>query len=1575
MKKYYFAGWLTLIMSFLALQSNAQSCDVEFEFDIDNGVIYANAYGPGESSTIYWTVNGNIVGQGLNLVYTLCETGDYEICLQVIGIDCEETYCQSFFAQGLCENCPTAMEYNTLACQHIAMQLFPAGEQGSVLWDFGDGESAWLDGNSTDHYYDEAGVYVVTAFYEGLDCPNGQEVVWTIEVEECECPTYLYSEWIECDLINFYLGDIAADSVFWDFGDGQVETTLDFNIAHLFDLDSYYEVCATIMGGPCDGQEVCTGVDAYCYDECDAFFSIYEFGPGQYELYPFYTDLDVEMTWYVDGIFYGQGEFYTLFLTEPGYHEVCLYVEGEECEDEYCIQLYVQPFDCNAEIGIYENDPFVYNFASVYSCDPFLNYSWSVDGIYYSYECEFTLPITEPGWHTVCLEVEGNNCFDQTCQEFYVDFGDCPAEISVEQGTECGMYYLEYYEVLDPNMVIGWTVDGEDYTIGAWTQVFLEEGVHILCAEVLQGTEECIGQSTCVTIEVPNCEIECEASFEVVYTEIPGYVEFENTSTWTGTPIFCWYVNDVFSGLDENFGYQFTTNGTYEICLQVITENCEDWYCFTIVIDDFDESCPSIVTYTYTDCNSAYMFLDTEEWVFWDFGDGNTEWAAGPVEHDFGWSGLFTVCAWTISDDCPNGIEVCTDIFVSEDCFIDCEASFEVDAIEGNPGSYDFPNTSTYTGGNPIFCWYINDELIVISEDFSYTFGEPGIYEVCLLLTTGDCESWYCETIVVDEGCDPCTVTVETTNYGGCLYGFSASVPYGDAEVTWIISNGVTMTGAETSYVFNDPGVYTICAMATSDSCPGGASECFILELNCEFECSANFEYSIGPDGYVQFYNYSEWNTTAGFYWDYGDGTTSQIYEEGHYFTPGTYEVCLLIENEYCSDSICYTISVPDTECPTAIICDPIDCGYYSFWVPGFENTEVYWEFNNGVSYWGYGFTEMEFEPGTYDVCVTIDGCDEICQFLLVEPCDFECPTEFSCDPLDCGWSDFWIPGYENESVLWNFGDGTSEQTGGLIEHYFEPGIYIVCAYIEGCQTICQEVEIEDCNQCELYATYSYVDGCAIMFTASTSAPDAEIWWNFGDGSAQVEGFNPIHTYADNGVYTVSLNMISDQEGCDTDLTMVVDVYCNECYDEIVVTEYDCPEFNFWIPGANDFETYWSFGDGAWDEGNSIDHAFPGNGVYEVCAEYYSDECQMWNYICETIVVTGCDIDCEVEMSWEYNNGVLTLFATSNIPDVEYLWSGPDGPLYGNPVSFEVEFENSSYDFCVEAIGGDCDAYDCEVITIDGFDCYANFDVVVLDDQTIEVFNNSTYNANASYIWTLNGQIIWDTYNLYLDFLPADEYVLCLEIVNIDGVTCIHCEDFTVGEDTGCAQMNLWVECLQMWDAEGTVEYEIMQDGQFILGGGWDLSDEYYFASDAFCLEDGCYAATFYASGELMEYLFFINLYASDESLELINQTIDWENGTVTIEFGVNSDCSTQIAEVEADLFSMYPNPAQDQVNLQIPVGANVNIYDLIGNLVYETKTNSEMTTLDVSNFSGGLYLVTVRHEGKALTQRLEVMH
>ncbi len=1576
MKKYYFAGWLTLIMSFLAIQTNAQGCDVEFDFEVDNGVIFANAYGPGETSQIYWTMDGVIVGQGLSMVYTLCETADYELCIQVIGPDCEETYCEEFYAQGLCNNCPTDIEYTAIGCQHLMFQLYPGPLEEAVYWDFGDGEQIYTSDGSVEHFYDEAGSYVVYAHYDDPNCPDAEEIAIVVDVPECQpCPSYMNTEWITCDSMYFYLGDIAADSVFWEFGDGQVETTLDYATAHLFDIDSYYEICAYIMGGPCDGQEVCAGVDAFCYDECDASFSVYEFGPGLYEVIPNSSNTESEYSWYVDGVFYGAGYFYTLALTEPGYHEVCLYVQNSWCEEEFCIDLYVQGFDCFTEIVADEIAPYYFEFSPTMGCDGGYYYSWYLDGIYYSNECVLTTAVLEAGWHSACLEIEGNGCFYQTCYEFFVPLLSCPTEIYMDQGTECGAYFFEFIEVLDPTIYIGWTVDGQEYSSGAWTEMYLEEGVHIVCAEVLQGPEECIGQYACITVEVPPCEIECESLFEVVYTEIPGWVEFENTSTWTGNPIFCWYVNDVFSGLNEDFGYQFTTNGTYEICLQVITEYCEDWYCFTIVIDEFDENCPTSLSYNNLDCNSFFFVLDTEEWVFWDFGDGNTQWASGPVDHNFGWAGTFTVCAWTIGDDCPNGTEVCTEIFVSEDCFVDCEASFEVDPIEGNPGTYDFPNTSEYSGGTPIYCWYINGELIVISEDFSYSFGELGTYEVCLLLTTGDCESWYCETIVVEEVCDPCTVTVETTNYGGCQYGFSASLPYEDAEITWLISNGVTMTGAETSYVFNDPGVYTICAMATSANCPGGASHCFVLEVNCEFECEANFDYYVGPDGYVEFYNNSSWNTSASFFWDYGDGTSSQIFDEGHFYEPGSYEVCLLLENEYCSDSICYTIYVPGNACPTAIICDPLDCGAYSFWVPGYEDIDLFWDFGNGISYWGTGFQNMQFETGSYVVCVMADGCETICQTLFVEPCEGECPTEFSCEPLDCGWSDFWIPGYENASVFWNFGDGTSEQSSGLIEHYFEPGYYTVCAYIEGCETMCQEIQILPCNECEIVATYTVVENCGVMLTASVDAPDAFISWYIASEDVWLDGNDVVYNFPSNGAYNVSVFMLSEEWQCEASLDLVVDVYCNECYDEIVVTEYQCPEFNFWIPGANNFETYWTFGDGTWDNGNSIDHAFPGNGVYEVCAEYYSDECQMWNYICETIEVTGCDIDCEVEMSWDYNDGVLTVFATSNIPDVEYVWSGPDGPLYGNPVSFNVEFENSSYDFCVEAIGGECDAYDCEVIWIEGFDCYANFDVVVLDDQTVQVFNNSTFADGLDYVWSLNGQVIWDDYNLYLDFLPADEYVLCLDVMQVDGeYACTYCEDFTVGEDTGCAQMNLWVECLQMWDAEGTVEYEIFQDQDFVLGGGWDLSDLEYFASDSFCLEDGCYSATFYATGDIIEYLFFINLYAPDDAIQVINQTLDWENGTITIEFGVNSECSTQIDEVAADQFAMYPNPASDQVQLRIPTGSNVNVLDLTGKLIYETKSSSEMTTLDVSNFSGGLYLVTVRHGGKAWTQRLEVL-
>lgn len=72
--------------------------------------------------------------------------------------------------------------------------------------------------------------------------------------------------------------------------------------------------------------------------------------------------------------------------------------------------------------------------------------------------------------------------------------------------------------------------------------------------------------------------------------------------------------------------------------------------------------------------------------------------------------------------------------------------------------------------------------------------------------------------------------------------------------------------------------------------------------------------------------------------------------------------------------------------------------------------------------------------------------------------------------------------------------------------------------------------------------------------------------------------------------------------------------------------------------------------------------------------------------------------------------------------------------------------------------------------------------------------------------------------------------------------------------------------------------------------------------------------------------------------------------------------------------FSMFPNPSNGQVTLQLPSDANqaqVNIFDYLGKTLLQKSINSSNNTLDVSNLTTGIYFVRIQTDTKVGTKKL----
>lgn len=76
----------------------------------------------------------------------------------------------------------------------------------------------------------------------------------------------------------------------------------------------------------------------------------------------------------------------------------------------------------------------------------------------------------------------------------------------------------------------------------------------------------------------------------------------------------------------------------------------------------------------------------------------------------------------------------------------------------------------------------------------------------------------------------------------------------------------------------------------------------------------------------------------------------------------------------------------------------------------------------------------------------------------------------------------------------------------------------------------------------------------------------------------------------------------------------------------------------------------------------------------------------------------------------------------------------------------------------------------------------------------------------------------------------------------------------------------------------------------------------------------------------------------------------------------VAAGVSTSIAAVENELFTVYPQPANDIITIRREADTNetVRITDGAGRLVHEGRTDGAFTTLDVNAFAPGLYVLHV---------------
>jgi|GEM_PF-1031021 len=109
---------------------------------------------------------------------------------------------------------------------------------------------------------------------------------------------------------------------------------------------------------------------------------------------------------------------------------------------------------------------------------------------------------------------------------------------------------------------------------------------------------------------------------------------------------------------------------------------------------------------------------------------------------------------------------------------------------------------------------------------------------------------------------------------------------------------------------------------------------------------------------------------------------------------------------------------------------------------------------------------------------------------------------------------------------------------------------------------------------------------------------------------------------------------------------------------------------------------------------------------------------------------------------------------------------------------------------------------------------------------------------------------------------------------------------------------------------------------------------------------------------------------AYDENeIEVVVMIINRTTGEVVN--AVKSDLSTGISKINKANFNIYPNPTTGLVNIEGAEGAQVLVYNMIGEVVYSVANTTATTSMDLSSLQSGNYIVKVINNKEVATLKI----
>lgn len=1134
-----------------------------------------------------------------------------------------------------------------------------------------------------------------------------------------------------------------------------------------------------------------------------------------------------------------------------------------------------------------------------------------------------------------------------------------------------------------------------------------------------------------------DCESTCPEDYgSVMYKqcgcfgfEIGSFVEGENV-------IWDWGDGSVSEGghFAEHCYYQ---NGVYEVSAFYVSPDCEgETYTIEVVVECFN-ICNLEVDFEQNECGQGvYEAFDYEDGVtlVWYVDTDNEAYATGvdminvnlePGEH--------FVCVSYESENCPESVNWCFE-FVVDDCD-GCPSDAGFWAQE-ECGCFVY-EIGSFVEGESVD-WYFGDEGEIIDgghiEDFC--FGENGTYIVTANYSSPLCEGQtYTFEVEVDCFINECDLDVEVVDLGCGSFVFEASNFPEGANIHWYVDTDNTLYADDTHIIdvlFEEEGVHWVCAFYVTADCPEGVEWCTEFEVElCEEGCPTGIWMSEAFDCGCYEFEIGSFVEGESVIWYWGDGseTMGGHYAEHCYEEEGEYIITAWYTSPQC-EGMLYTLGIANVDCEEE--CVPLVFGLDSDVAEG-GPTYLMWNIFNengilvdGICQYSEEMPYCDFSACLYEGCYTLsiwsatdfnqdeyfglflpEGIDVVAdsydytegvyllevQFSVLGGCEEEddCPNPEEVwvgNMEDCGCYGFEIGSFvEGEEVDWYFGDGTTIENGGhFVEHCFPNGVWTVTAWYEspnceGAEYLVAVVEVNCSEDCFLEVSYDQIDNDSFLFMAEVPE-GAIVTWDFGDGTSETANVAD-HTY-EVGWYTVCASY--ETEDCPLTISCfdidVVDID-GDCPEEIWQSAgFECGCFEFEIGSFEEGEeVMWDFGDGnMYDGGHYVDYCYEVDGEYVVTAWYTSPLCEGMFYTFE-VVHADCDpCDLEVEVIDE-GCGTFILEAYDFPENAVLFWAIDDVIIAENTHIIDLVFEEEGQ-YEVEIYYETPDCPNGVFVTVVLYaepcnDCPQELYVGDANDCGCFEFEIGPFVEGESVDWDFgDGEIALD----------EGHYIThCYEVDGLYIGTVIYtsplCPDgiilsFTVEVDCGdCTVVNFGMDSQNNSITE--LEWVIYSDDVAFEDGICEYTPNQPYCDFDMCLEPGCYTIEFDTDEAVNDDSFFYGAFIDGYELDLFDVSISDNQHHVSFSFGVDSDCDTQIEEVQGVDWSVYPVPASEFIMIEIDdilLGSEIVVLDINGRQVLRDNLYQLVHTISLSSLAEGIYNLVLVSQLQMECKRISIV-